>query len=123
RDLAWSLRVVTPNFRLTLGLAGVGSGSVTSSPAGLNCPTTCAGSFTAGSTVTLTATPVAGSLFMSWSGACSGASCTVTMDAAKTVTATFAPNKADLLVTMVSNSWPGATPGTQFSVWDTVLNQ
>src|SRR5262249_35336902 len=64
-DLARSFMVVNPNFTLTIGLAGVGSGSVTSSPAGLNCPTTCAGSFTAGSTVTLTATPVAGSLFMS----------------------------------------------------------
>jgi sugar lactone lactonase YvrE len=122
-DVVRSFTVVNPNFTLTISLAGAGSGSVTSSPAGLNCPTTCAAPFLAGSTVTLTATPAAGSLFMSWGGACSGTSCTVTMDSAKTVTATFAPNKADLIVTMASMSWPAATPGTSFSAGDTVLNQ
>src|SRR4030095_5918505 len=40
--------------------------------------------------VTLTATPAAGSTFAGWSGACSGTgSCTVTMSAARSVTATF----------------------------------
>jgi hypothetical protein len=40
--------------------------------------------------VTLTATPAAGSTFTSWSGACTGSGgCTVTMSAARTVTATF----------------------------------
>jgi trimeric autotransporter adhesin len=122
-DVAQSFTVVNPNFTLTISLAGVGAGTVSSSPAGLNCPSTCAAPFLAGSTVTLTATPAAGSLFMFWGGACSGTSCTVTMDAAKAVTATFAPNKADLIVTMASMSWPAATPGTQFSAGDTVLNQ
>ncbi|MFN2590153.1 MAG: hypothetical protein ABR518_05240 [Actinomycetota bacterium] len=42
--------------------------------------------------MTLTATAASGSTFTGWSGACSGtaATCTVTMDAAKTATATFA---------------------------------
>src|SRR5882724_308905 len=122
-DVARSFTVVNPNFTLTISLGGVGAGTVSSSPAGINCPTTCAASFTSGSTVTLTASPPAGSLFMFWGGACSGTSCTVTMDSAKTVSATFAPNKADLIVTMASMSWPSATPGTQFSAGDTVLNQ
>jgi hypothetical protein len=40
--------------------------------------------------VTLTATPAAGSQFTGWGGACGGAgACAVTMDAAKSVTATF----------------------------------
>jgi hypothetical protein len=40
--------------------------------------------------VTLTATPVAGSTFTNWTGACTGAGgCTVTMSAARAVTANF----------------------------------
>jgi uncharacterized repeat protein (TIGR02543 family) len=49
------------------------------------------GYYTAGSSATPTATPDPGNLFGVWSGACSGSgSCTVTMDAAKSVTAAFA---------------------------------
>lgn len=70
--------------------AGTGSGAVTSSPAGINCGGTCSAVFNAGTLVTLTAAPAADSLFAGWGGACSGtASCVVTMDAAKSVTATF----------------------------------
>jgi beta-lactam-binding protein with PASTA domain len=40
--------------------------------------------------VTLAASPASGSSFTGWTGACSGTgTCTVTMDAAKSVTATF----------------------------------
>jgi hypothetical protein len=46
--------------------------------------------YSSGTSVTLTATPATGSTFAGWSGACSGTgTCTVTMDANKTVTATF----------------------------------
>jgi hypothetical protein len=88
-------RAVTARFNavhtLTVTKEGSGSGTVTSSPAGINCGTDCAESFDAGALVTLTATPNAGSTFGGWGGACSGmsATCTVTMDAAKSVTATF----------------------------------
>src|SRR5207244_6665487 len=85
---------------------GTGSGTVTSSPAGLDCGATCAASFTSGTTVTLTAAPAAGSTFGGWSGAgCSGAgTCTVTISAATTVTATFTP----ALVLTVSKAGAGA---------------
>ncbi len=80
-----------PTFALTVNKNGMGSGTVTSSPAGINCGDTCSASFTQGTTVTLTATPASGSVFAGWSGAgCSGTgSCTVTMSAAQSVTATF----------------------------------
>jgi hypothetical protein len=76
---------------LTVQKAGNGSGTVTSNPAGINCGADCAEPYNNGTIVTLTAAPTTGSVFNGWSGAgCSGmGSCTVTMDAAKSVTATF----------------------------------
>ena len=64
---------------------------MTSSPAGIDCGTTCQYSFANGTSVTLTAAPAADSSFTGWSGACSGiaTTCTVSMTAARSVTATF----------------------------------
>ena len=75
---------------LTVSKLGTGSGTVTSNPAGINCGATCSGYFPSGTSVTLTATPAVGSTFAGWSGACTGTgTCTVTIDPAKSVTATF----------------------------------
>ena len=84
---------VVPPETLSVLASGAGSGSVTSSPAGIDCPSTCSASFDQGTGVTLTATAAAGSTFAGWSGGgCSGAgSCHVTMSAAESVTATFDP--------------------------------
>src|SRR5439155_53043 len=77
--------------RLTVLKAGSGRGSVTSSPAGINCGASCSHSFVNGRSVTLTATPARGSRFAGWSGACSGrGACRVKMTADRTVTARFA---------------------------------
>jgi hypothetical protein len=92
-------RSVTANFALspvsyvlTAAKSGTGSGTVTSSPAAIDCGATCSASYTAGTVVTLAAAPAAGSAFAGWSGACSGTgSCVVTMSAARSVTATFGP--------------------------------
>jgi uncharacterized delta-60 repeat protein len=75
---------------LTVTKAGSGTGTVTSSPAGIDCGATCSAPFAAVS-VTLTAAPTASSRFGGWSGGgCSGTgTCTVTLDAAVSVTATF----------------------------------
>lgn len=79
-----------PSFPLNLSLVGTGSGTVTSSPSAINCPTICSASFASGTSVTLTATPANGSSFAGWSGACSGAgTCTVPMTSSQSVTATF----------------------------------
>ncbi len=75
---------------LSVSKTGTGSGTVTSSYGGVNCGSTCSATITTGISVTLTATPASASTFAGWSGACSGTgSCTVTMDEAKSVTATF----------------------------------
>jgi len=87
--------------RRTLAITGSGNGSgtVTSSPVGINCAiaggaeatTGCTARFGDGSVVTLTAKPKAGHAFRGWfSGSCSGtAPCKVTMSQGRTVDARF----------------------------------
>jgi hypothetical protein len=75
---------------LTVATAGSGTGSVTSSPGGIDCGSTCSHAFAHGTSVTLTATAGSGSSFTGWSGDCSGTgTCSVTMSAARSATATF----------------------------------
>ena len=90
-------RTVTTSFTATgtgpypLAIEKRGSGSVTSSPAGIDCGGTCSNSFDSGTLITLTATPSTGWRFAGWSGACGGAEvCTVSMDTARNIKATFA---------------------------------
>jgi Divergent InlB B-repeat domain len=68
---------------LVLSLSIANAGTVTSSPAGMNCTSGCSASFPAGTVVTLTAKPPAGLTFSSWGGACgaflSAPVCTITM--------------------------------------------
>ena len=77
-------------FELTVSLAGPGSGSVASSPAGIDCGLDCSETYDYNTEVTLTATPATGSVFGAWGGACTGTDpCVVTMDQVRSVTATF----------------------------------
>ena len=77
---------------LTVSNGGTGSGSVTSSPAGISCGATCSHLYNPSTIVTLTADAAAGSTFAGWSGSgCSGTgTCVVTMGADRSLTATFA---------------------------------
>lgn len=73
-----------------LSVTKTGNGTVTSSPAGINCGIDCLETYAPGTTVTLTATPDSGWSFGGWGGACSGTgSCVVTMNSATAVSATF----------------------------------
>jgi phospholipase C len=76
--------------QLSVNVAGAGTGTVTSTPSGINCPGTCSATFTGNPQVVLTATPANGFTFGGWSGACTGtgSSCTVSI-AGSAVTATF----------------------------------
>jgi hypothetical protein len=96
-----SLRLDPGPFKLTVTKAGTGAGTVTSSPAGIDCGQDCEQAYPNATSVTLTATPAGGSAFTGWSGACTttAGTCAVTLDAAKSVTATFAPTTATLTVT------------------------
>ena len=92
-----------PTNPLQVSRAGGGSGSVSSSPAGITCGATCSAAFAVGAQVVLTAVPHNSSTFTGWSGGgCSGVgTCTVTMSSAQAVTATF-----------VANSGPTSVKGT-----------
>ena len=77
--------------RQTLTVTRIGNARITSSPAGIDCGDICSAEFEVGTVVTLTATPDPGWTFSGWAGACDGhAGCVVTVDAGKTVTASFA---------------------------------
>jgi uncharacterized repeat protein (TIGR02543 family) len=87
-------QTVTATFvfeRFVLSVSRVGPGSVSSRPVGISCGATCIGAFAPGTTVTVTATAAAGATFSGWTGACAGTlgRCTVTMNAARSVTAAF----------------------------------
>jgi aryl-phospho-beta-D-glucosidase BglC (GH1 family) len=77
-------------FAAAVTRAGTGTGTVTSSPSGINCGSTCTANYASGTSVTLTAAAASGSTFAGWSGSCSGTgSCVLSMTAARNVTATF----------------------------------
>jgi uncharacterized repeat protein (TIGR02543 family) len=101
--LLWT--VMSPQQSLTVTRVGTGSGTVTSAPAGITCGADCTQSYSTDTVVTLTATPATGSTFAGWSGACTGtgASCTVTMTAPKTVHATFTLTPPSRTLTVTKN--------------------
>ncbi|MBF0456994.1 MAG: hypothetical protein HQK99_03765 [Nitrospirae bacterium] len=113
--------IISPSS-YTLNVSKTGSGTVTSSPSGINCGTTCSASYASGTSVTLTATAASGYTFSSWSGcnSSSGSQCTVTMSSAKTVTVTFtsgisdsdAASAAFSAVYSLYASWFGSASGT-----------
>ncbi|MBI5100762.1 MAG: cadherin-like domain-containing protein [Nitrospirae bacterium] len=75
----------------SLLLTKTGPGTVTSTPAGIDCGDRCSANFAPGQLVTLTAVPDALSALLGWSVDCTGSAleCSLTMNTAKNVTATF----------------------------------
>jgi hypothetical protein len=102
-----SITVNPPTYALTI--TTIGSGTVTANPAGLK--------YAPGKVVTLTATPNSGAVFGAWAGACAGkTTCSVTMSADKTVTASFVPGaepaKAAITLSVVSAVVTKVHPGS-----------
>jgi Divergent InlB B-repeat domain len=88
-----AFNIAPPTF-YPLSVAVAGPGKVTSSPTGITCGTDCTEPYTSGANVTLTATPNKGAQFLGWSGACQGTgTCSVTVQAATSVAATFSKSK------------------------------
>lgn len=106
-------QLVEPQTTHTLSLAPVSNGTVTSTPAGIDCGSTCQAQFLAGTTVTLTPTAHSGYAFNGWSGACAGTGpCVVTMDGDKSVAATFiaSPVTHALNLTRIGNGTVTSSP-------------
>ncbi len=90
RDRTITATFAPVQFPLHVTKNGTGTGTVSSTPAGVDCGDVCSHPFDIGTAVTLTATPDSDSAFIAWGGACLGATtCTVTMTASNQVTATF----------------------------------
>ncbi len=106
-------RSVTASFALnqvdlSVTVAGEGRGQVTSQPAGLTCTTgACQAAFDYGTVVTLSATADTGSVFDGWSGDCTNdtGDCVVTMEAARSVTATFGLGNHRVYLPFVSKNY------------------
>jgi hypothetical protein len=91
RSYQLATSVASTSATLSVVKVGSGFGTVTSTPAGIQCGSDCAETYAGGTLVELAAAASAGSTFAGWSGACTGTGpCSVTMDSAKSVAATFA---------------------------------
>ena len=101
-------------WNLTVTLAGLGDGTVTSSPAGIDCGSNCAAAFDAGSTVMLTATPDGEADFLGWSGDADCADGEVTMSGDVQCTATFGSAEifSDGFETGDPSKWSAVTGGS-----------
>jgi hypothetical protein len=110
-----------PNFILSVTTRmepNGGGGEVDSAPAGIDrCPGLCNAAYPSGLPVTLTAIPNQGNIFTGWSGACTGTgSCTVTMSADHSVTATFAATSSMFTLNVAkSGSGSGLVAGSSIS--------
>ena len=91
---------------LSVQKVGNGDARVISSPDGIDCDVGCgsdASPFVEGTTITLTASPAVGTIFVGWSGAgCTGTdNCTVTLAGNTTIEAEFVLEKRDLSLSKV----------------------
>jgi hypothetical protein len=87
--------------QLTLALAITGKGSVESDIPGVDCAASCETEWDAGSAVSLEALPAEGQRFVRWSGSCTGsARCAVSLRAAASVGALFAPARFGLVLSV-----------------------
>lgn len=105
--------ITAHQLTVTRSMTGSASGSVSSDVGGLACGTTCSRSFRPGTSVTLTASAVAGSVFTGWSGGgCTGTgTCTITTNADSTVTASFAPATSPVTVSKAGTGTGTVTSG------------
>ena len=112
--------IVTGN-RLNVATAGTGAGSVTSEDTFISCQSVCSAVYAPNTTVTLQAAAASLSTFTGWTGctSTSGTTCTVSVAAASTVTATFniTPPVFTIASSVPSLTWNlGGSAGTNITV-------
>jgi hypothetical protein len=91
--------------RISVGRTGTGDGVVTSTNGTIVCGNTCDASFSPAVGIELVAIPVQGSVFVGWSGGCTGSgNCIISQTNDVTVTAIFNRVKSTLARTTDSNN-------------------
>jgi hypothetical protein len=107
-----------PAHHLSVSLTGEGQGTVTSEPAGINCPGACGAEYDIGEELFLTAVPGPGSAFVGWSGAgCTAAVlCHLLLGADTTIEAEF--TQAPSVPAARSSAAPAAAGGPLAAVSD-----
>lgn len=112
--LVWTSAVNAAPVTVTPG--GTGSGSVTSTPPGIACPTACGANFQVGQSLVLHAVAGDGSSFTGWSGeGCAGTNdCSLTIDSStpRAVTATFSLGLAPAFTSGAGTTFWINVPGT-----------
>lgn len=114
---AWPVRGGVVHATLGLTLSGTGAGTVTSSPAGIDCGSghiACTHAYPLDTVVTLTAMAEKGSSFVYWSGACSGTEpvCTIAMTATAEVAALFTKGNPKDYTLTIAKTRPAGGDGT-----------
>jgi uncharacterized repeat protein (TIGR02543 family) len=94
KTVVCAVKIGSPLSTLNVAFDGDGTGTITSTPAGISCTpdkSPCAGDFKTGAAVKLTAAPDTSSTFTGWTGACKGSAttCTVKPSGLSTVSAQF----------------------------------
>lgn len=110
----------SPAFALAVNLSGTGSGTVSSTPSGINCQSnggspsgTCSSQYAQNTMVNLSASPFSGHTFVGWTGPCSGTGiCQVTISQARTVGASFSAPVGNFTLTILGGgNGDGVVPG------------
>ena len=129
-DQLYVVNGIAPHNELAVAAAGVGSGTLSSNPSGIDCGADCSEAFPQGLSITLTATPDAGSSFASWtSGPCAGsatATCEVTMNADTSVSARFTldtPPAGRIVAATLPGARSGYVGGDAMTVFMSVVSR
>src|SRR5262249_6787407 len=102
------------SYPLAVTKSGMGSGTVSSVPSGIDCGATCTAQFGDGQMVQLTAVPAMGSTFTTWGGDCATFMampvCTITVAAAANVSAQFDIGMYNVSVTLTGMGSVSSVP-------------
>ncbi|MBI5664759.1 MAG: S8 family serine peptidase [Nitrospirae bacterium] len=104
-------------FNLSINKTGTGTGSVISSPLGIDCGTDCSQDYPYGTIVTLSAGPLGGSIFTGWGGDADCSDGIVTVDAVKTCTAVFDSVQYQLITSVFPSAGGSVNPDCSGGCW------